>query len=63
MFYGIFTKNLEYDAETPTKQFNGLKEMLTLTPETDDDSNKHKDTKKEHSSLITRPTDQVISIV
>ena len=37
--------------------------MLTLTPETDDDSNKHKDTKKEHSSLITRPTDQVISIV
>jgi len=47
----------EFD-ETPTKQFNGLKDMLTLTPETDDDCGKHKDTKKE-TQMVSRPlTDQ-----
>ena len=49
----------EFD-ETPTKQqFNGLKDMLTLTPETDDDCAKHKDAKKA-TQMVSRPlTDQV----
>lgn len=47
----------EFENETPTKQFNGLKDMLTLTPETDDEQAKqNKDTKKEMS--YSRPTDQ-----
>ena len=49
---------IEFETETPTKQFNGLKDMLTLTPETDDEQAKqNKDTKKEMS--YSRPTDQV----
>ena len=52
----------EFD-ETPTKQFNGLKDMLTLTPETDDDCGKHKDTKKE-TQMVSRPlTDQVSCLI
>ena len=55
----------EFETKTPTKQkqhFDGLSDMLTLTPETDDETNnkQNKENKKETSKLITRPTDQVL---
>ena len=54
----VYNRSIEFENETPTKQFNGLKDMLTLTPETDDEQAKqNKDTKKEMS--YSRPTDQV----
>merc|ERR1711990_121666 len=47
----------EFEGETPTKTFNGLKDLLTLTPETDEESTKSKDSKKE-TNINSKPIDQ-----
>ena len=40
---------LEFEGETPTKTFNGLKDLLTLTPETDEETTK---TEKKTPSIV-----------